>query len=66
MQQGIPTTCKKIVKFIKERKLKKVQAQIQQEQVRVQSPSRDALQDMARLKAEDWGIGLEFGSFRSN
>ncbi|MBC7793665.1 MAG: YajQ family cyclic di-GMP-binding protein, partial [Clostridia bacterium] len=46
LQQGVPMEiAKEIVKFIKEAKLKKVQAQIQGEQVRVQSPSRDDLQE---------------------
>ena len=67
LQQGIPgDTAKKICKFIKDNKLKKVQAQIQQDQVRLQSPSRDALQEaMGLLKAEDFGIALQFGNFRT-
>ena len=67
LQQGIPgETAKKIVKTVKDAKLKKVQASIQQDQVRVVSPSRDSLQEaMAMLKAEDFGIELSFGNFRS-
>ena len=39
LQQGIPTeAAKEIVKFLKERKLKKVQAAIMADQVRVTSP----------------------------
>ena len=67
LQQGIPTeTAKKIVKFLKDRKLKKVQAAIQQEQVRVSSPSRDALQEvMGLLREEDFGLELNFENRRS-
>jgi len=68
LQQGIPTdTAKKIVKFLKDKKLKKIQSQIQKDQVRVTSPSRDTLQEvMSILKAEDFEVELEFGNFRSN
>lgn len=67
LQQGIPTeTAKSIVKFIKEKKMKKVQVAIQQEQVRVSSPSRDALQEvMGLLKEQDFGIELKFENYRS-
>jgi cyclic-di-GMP-binding protein len=67
LQQGIPTeTAKSIVKFIKEKKMKKVQAAIQQEQVRVSSPSRDSLQEvMGMLKEHDFGIELRFENYRS-
>ncbi len=59
-------TAKKIVKFIKEKKLKKIQASIQQEQVRVVSPSRDELQNvMSLLKEEDFECELKFTNFRS-
>ena len=45
LQQGIPSeAAKDIVKFLKEQKLKKVQAAIQGDQLRVSSPSRDELQ----------------------
>ena len=67
LQQGVPMEiAKEIVKFIKDQKLKKVQAQIQGEQVRVISPSRDDLQSvMALLKAHDFKLDLQFGNFRS-
>ncbi|MFQ5766619.1 MAG: YajQ family cyclic di-GMP-binding protein [Acidobacteriota bacterium] len=67
LQQGIPTdTCKAIVKFLKGHKLKKVQASIQGDQVRVSSPSRDVLQEVIQLlKQEDFGLELEFGNYRS-
>jgi uncharacterized protein YajQ (UPF0234 family) len=67
LQQGIPSdTAREILKLIKDNKLKKVQATIQQDQVRVSSPSRDALQEViALLKKEDFGIELTFGNFRT-
>lgn len=66
LQQGISQeVAKEIVKFVKEQKLKKVQASVQKDQVRVQSPSRDDLQTiMSLLKAEDFGIALQFGNYR--
>jgi cyclic-di-GMP-binding protein len=67
LQQGIPTdTAREIVKVVKNEKMKKVQVAIQQDQVRVTSPSRDELQAvMAMLKAHDFGIELQFGNYRS-
>jgi uncharacterized protein YajQ (UPF0234 family) len=67
LQQGIPTeTARSIVKFIKDAKLKKVQAAIQKDQVRVSSPSRDELQMvMGILKEHDFGVELSFGNYRS-
>jgi hypothetical protein len=54
-----------IVKFIKEKKLKKVQAAIQADQVRVSSPSKDELQDAMRaLREHDFGVALQFGNYR--
>jgi uncharacterized protein YajQ (UPF0234 family) len=68
LQQGIPIeTARTIVKFIKELKIKKVQAEIQGEQLRLSSPSRDDLQIvMNQLRANDFGIELKFGNYRSN
>lgn len=68
LQQGIPTdTAKKIVKFLKDKKMRKVQASIQKDQVRVSSPSRDELQKvMGFLKEEDFGVELNFGNYRSS
>ena len=58
-------TARKISKFIRDQKLKKVQSQIQGDAVRVTGPSRDDLQTtMAALRAEDWGIELTFGNYR--
>ena len=59
-------TAKKVAAVIKAAKLKKVQAAIQGEQVRITSPSRDELQDaIAVLRKEDFGVELLFGNFRS-
>jgi len=67
LQVGIPSEkAKDIVKFLKDAKLKKVQASIQADQVRVQAPSRDDLQEaIALLRNHDFGINLQFGNFRS-
>jgi hypothetical protein len=66
LQQGIPTeAAKDIVKFLKERKLKKVQAAIQADQVRVSAVSKDDLQEAMRLLREhDFGVALQFGNYR--
>lgn len=58
-------TAKKVAAAIKDAKLKKVQASIQGDQVRVSSPSKDELQNaMALLRAGDYGVELKFGNFR--
>ena len=58
-------TAKKVAAAIKDAKLKKVQAAIQGEQVRVSSPSRDELQQaIAVLKSGDFGVELKFGNYR--
>src|SRR4029077_13816363 len=66
IQQGIPIeAAREIVKFIKDKKLKKVQAAIQADQVRVTSPSKDELQDAMRaLRDHDFGVALQFGNRR--
>jgi uncharacterized protein YajQ (UPF0234 family) len=68
LQQGIPTDAsRQIVKFLKDQKLKKVQAAIQADQLRVSSPSKDELQQAIRLlKAQDFGVELQFGNYREN
>jgi cyclic-di-GMP-binding protein len=65
--QGISTEKgKEIVRAIKEAGFKKVNAQIQDEQVRVTSASIDELQAViAHLKKQDFGLELSFGNFRS-
>lgn len=67
LQSGIPTeTAKDIVKYLKDAKMKKVQASIQADQVRVSSSSKDDLQAaMQALRGHDFGIALQFGNYRS-
>ena len=66
IQQGIPTDkAKEVVKFIKDSKAK-VQASIQGDVVRVTGRDRDTLQDIiAKLKARDFGIHMQFTNYRS-
>lgn len=66
LKQGIPTeAAKKIVQFLKDHKMKKVQASIQADQVRVSSASKDELQDAIRLlRTGDFGVELQFGNYR--
>jgi uncharacterized protein YajQ (UPF0234 family) len=55
---------KKVTTFIRDSKIK-VTAQIQDEKVRITGKKRDDLQDiMAKLKAEDFGLPLQFENFR--
>jgi uncharacterized protein YajQ (UPF0234 family) len=66
LQQGIPIeAAREIVKYLKDQKLKKVQAAIQGDQLRISSPSKDELQGAIRLlKAQDFGVELQFGNYR--
>ena len=66
LQIGIPTEAsREIVKFLKDRKLKKVQASIQGDEVRISSPSRDELQGVIQLlREQDFGVALQFGNYR--
>ncbi len=58
-------TAKKVSAAIKDAKLKKVQASIQGDQVRVTSPSKDDLQEaIVLLRKGDFGVELKFGNFR--
>jgi cyclic-di-GMP-binding protein len=65
LQQGIPTEkAREIVRMIKDTKLK-VQAAIQEDQVRVSGKNRDDLQKViALLKEGDLGIALQFTNYR--
>ena len=65
IKQGIPTEKgKEIVKLLKDAKLK-VQAQIQDEQVRVTGKNKDDLQSALRLlRSQDLEIDLQFVNFR--
>jgi uncharacterized protein YajQ (UPF0234 family) len=67
LQQGIPTeAAKAIVQFLKDRKMKKVQAAIMADQVRVSSGSKDELQEAIRvLREHDFGVALQFGNYRT-
>ena len=67
LQQGIPVEkARDVVKFIKETKLRKVQAAIQGDQLRVTSPSKDELQEVMRLlRDQDFGVALQFGNYRA-
>jgi cyclic-di-GMP-binding protein len=67
IQQGIPQEkAKEVVKFIKDSKVK-VQASIQGDVVRVSGKDRDTLQDIiAKLKAKDFGIYMQFSNYRTN
>ncbi len=66
IQEGIPIeAAKEIVKFLKDKKIKKVQGSIQGDQVRVTSPSKDDLQEaMQALREHDFGVALSFGNYR--
>jgi uncharacterized protein YajQ (UPF0234 family) len=56
---------KKLNKFIKDLGLKGVSSQTQGEQLRVSGKKRDDLQEViAKCKAEDFGIPLQFSNFR--
>lgn len=66
LQQGIPSdAAREIIKYLKDHKLRKVQAAIQGEQLRISSSSKDELQDVIRLlRDHDFGIALQFGNYR--
>ncbi|HVE45805.1 MAG TPA: YajQ family cyclic di-GMP-binding protein [Acidimicrobiales bacterium] len=60
-----PDHARQMNKFIKDLKLKGVSSQTQGDQVRVSGKKRDDLQEViAALKAEDFGIPLQFSNFR--
>jgi len=66
LQDGIPIEkAREIVRLIKDSKIR-VQAAIQEKQVRVSGKNRDDLQAIiALVKAKDLGIALEFTNYRS-
>jgi len=66
LKQGIDQeTAKKISKQVRDQGFKKVQVQIQGDELRVMSPSKDTLQDvMTFLRAGDFGLELQFGNYR--
>jgi len=67
VRRGIPVErAKEIVKFIKGTGIR-VQAQIQENQVRVSGKNRDDLQAViGSLKAQDFGLDLQFTNYRSS
>ncbi|PYM93141.1 MAG: YajQ family cyclic di-GMP-binding protein [Candidatus Rokuibacteriota bacterium] len=66
LQQGIPIErAREIVRLIKDTKIR-VQASIQEDQVRVSGKNRDDLQKIiAMLREKDLGIALQFTNYRS-
>lgn len=66
LKQGIDQdTAKRISKDIRDRGFKKVQVQIQGDQLRVTAPSRDTLQEIiAFARSQDYGVALQFGNYR--
>lgn len=66
IRKGIPSEkAKEIVKFIKGTGIK-VQAQIQEDQVRVVGKKRDDLQAVIQaVKGRDFGLDLQFTNYRS-
>jgi uncharacterized protein YajQ (UPF0234 family) len=65
LQQGIPIEkAKEIVRMIKDAKIK-VQASIQEDQVRVTGKSKDDLQRvMSMVREKDLGIAVQFTNYR--
>ena len=66
IQEGIPIeAAREIVKFLKDKKLKKVRHRSRA--IRCASPraSKDDLQDAMRaLREHDFGVALQFGNYR--
>lgn len=67
LQQGIPMeVAKEVSRAVRDLGLKKIQAQIQGDQLRIQGPDRDQLQEVIRsLRGHDFGLELQFGNYRS-
>lgn len=58
-------TALRVAAALRAAKLRKVQAAIQGDQVRVSAPSRDDLQEaIALLRRGDYGVELKFGNYR--
>ena len=68
IQDGLTSDmAREVVRVIKDAKLKKVQAAIQGDTVRISAPDKDALQAViALLKEQDFGVELKFGNYRTN
>lgn len=65
IKQGVPVeTARKVVKLLKDSKIK-VQAQIQEDQVRVTGKKRDDLQEaIALVKSAGYDLPLQFTNYR--
>jgi cyclic-di-GMP-binding protein len=68
IQDGLTADmAREVVRVIKDAKLRRVQAAIQGDTVRVSAPDKDALQEViALLKQSDFGVELKFGNYRTN
>jgi uncharacterized protein YajQ (UPF0234 family) len=68
IQDGLTAEqAKEVVRCLKHAKLKRVQASINAEVVRVSGPDKDDLQGaISLLKQQDFGVELKFGNYRSN
>lgn len=65
LKEGISIDdARKMVKIVKDLNLKKVQAQIQGDQVRVQGPKRDDLQAAIKVLKEQMDLELQFVNFK--
>ncbi len=66
LKQGIDQdTARRISRDIRDQGFRKVQVQIQGDQLRVIAPKRDTLQEViAFLKGRDYGMELKFGNYR--
>ena len=66
IQDGLTSDmARDIVRVLKDAKLRRVQAAIQGDTVRVSSPSKDDLQGVITLlKGQDFGVELKFGNYR--
>ena len=68
IQDGLTADmAREVSRAIKDAKMKRVQAAIQGDTVRISSPSKDDLQEaITLLKGLDVGVELKFGNYRSN
>jgi len=68
IQDGLTSEmARDIVRTLKDAKLRRVQSAIQGDTVRVSSPNKDDLQEAIQLlKAQDYGVELKFGNYRTN
>lgn len=65
LKQGISSDdAREMVKLIKGAGFKKVQAQIQDDQIRVTAPKRDELQDVIKMLKEKVNLELQFTNFK--